>query len=119
MCSELNYLSEKQPEIISAIAAMGWSRPKLEVVFCLNSFYQGILAPLIRAGQGTTEIGNTTPILYGQKLRFDILRSRRLNEMDIQFGQMCTKFEITQKMLEAARASDLIWYLKNKWEEDS
>ena len=119
MCSELNYLSEKKPEVISAIALIGWSRPKLEVVFCLNSFYQRILAPLISAGQGTTEIGRTTPIRYGRKLRFDGERSQRLNEMDEQFGLLCMKFEITQKMLEAARTSDLVWYLNNKWEEGS
>jgi len=119
MCSELNYISEKDPEKISIAGSLGWSKAKLEVVFCLNSFYQRILAPLISAGIGMTEIGENTPIRYGQTMRFDTARSQRVMEMDKRFSELCKECGITQKMLEASRTSDLLWLINNEQEDNS
>lgn len=111
MVSEMSYLLETKPELLRAVAKLGWSTSKLEAVFCLNSFYQRILAPLVASGIDPHVVGSKIPIRFGQSLVFDSARVNRMLELDHSFQELCIGSDILPFMLEAQRTSDLIWLL--------
>jgi hypothetical protein len=111
MESELNYLTEHKPQDVRKAARHGWSAGKLKVVFCLNSFYQRILSPLVASSTSPRVVGGDIPIRYGKSLRFDEARNARMREMDDAFSRFCVEMDILPYMLEAQHAGDLVWRL--------
>jgi hypothetical protein len=118
MESELKHLQEAKPEDIASAKKRGWPPQKLQIVFCLNSFYQRILAPLWASAKSPTAIGSTIPIRYGKTIVFDAKRNAAVDKMGIRFLEICRNFQISQTLLEAQRTSDLIWEI-NKSTLDS
>lgn len=119
MESELKYLQEAKPKEIAVAMERGWTANKFQVVFCLNSFYQRILAPLWASAQAPSVIGSRIPIRYGKSIIFDAKRNAAINKMGMRFLKLCASFQITQQMLEAQRTSDLIWITnKPRFESD-
>lgn len=51
----------------------GWNYERLEILCCLNVFYQIILGPLASSSRGGNQFGLITehPISYGRKLKID------------------------------------------------
>lgn len=111
MDSELNFIQESKPKDLESAKLRGWTQRKLHIVFCLNSFYQRILAPLWASAQSPTVIGSKIPIRYGKSIVFDAKRNAAINKMGMRFIKLCGVFQISQQMLEAQRASDLIWVI--------
>ncbi|MEO5716641.1 MAG: hypothetical protein ABIT37_24390 [Luteolibacter sp.] len=111
MKSELSYLQEAKPEEIGYAKKRGWTANKLQVVFCLNSFYQRIVTPLWASAQTPSAIDSRIPIRYGKSIVFDDKRNAAVNKMGMRFLKLCENFQITQRMLEAQRTSDLIWII--------
>ena len=113
MNSELEYLRETKPKDIAEVKKRGWSPHKLQVLFCLNSFYQRILAPLGASTTPPAALGSKIPIRYGKTIVFDAKRNAAINKMGSNFLQLCRRFQIQLPMLEAQRTSDLIWKINN------
>ncbi|WP_035608058.1 hypothetical protein [Haloferula sp. BvORR071] len=109
MEAEFNFIQEAKPHEVELATKYGWTARKLSVVFCLNSFYQRIIAPLWASSQSPSVIGSTVPIRYGKSILFDAKRNAAVNKMSLRFVKICEAFQVTRKMLEAQRASDLIW----------
>lgn len=83
------------------------------MLFCLNSFYQRILAPLWASTTPPEVLGSKIPIRYGKTIVFDAKRNAAVNKMGSNFMQLCQRFQIQQMMLEAQRTSDLIWKINS------
>ena len=118
MEAELNYLQEAKPEVLDEAMNRGWTNKKLQIVFCLNSFYQRILAPLWASAKSPSVIGSKIPIRYGKTIVFNEKKNAAIDKMGIRFLQICSNFHITRLMLEAQRTSDLLWEI-NKPRSDS
>ena len=118
MEAELKYLQEAKPQDLISASNRGWTSQKLQVVFCLNSFYQRILAPLWASAYSPSVIGSKIPIRYGKSIVFDAKKNAAIHKMGIRFLQICSNFKIPRSMLEAQRTSDLIWEI-NKPRFDS
>lgn len=113
MMAEMNYLLETKPKLLRAASRLGWSTSKLDAVFCLNSFYQRILAPLVASASDPHVVGNEISIRFGESIKFDSARVSRMREMENAFHELCFEAEIQPFMLEAQQAGDLIWRLAN------
>lgn len=113
MESEFKYLIEVKKQDFSDVRELGWTEKKLRVVFCLNSFYQRILAPLWASPMSPTVIGSEVPIRYGKSIVFNTDRNASVTKMGISFLEICGNYRIKLYMLEAQRTSDLIWKINN------
>jgi hypothetical protein len=114
MASELSYLTEHKPALVREAERRGWTASRLRVVFCLNSFYQRILAPLVAASISPSVIGAEIPIRYGRALRFDSSRNTQMTIMGDSFAALCVSIEVAQFMLEAQHTGDLLWQISRR-----
>lgn len=117
MNREFTYLQQNKPDLINKATELGWTSSKLAVVFCLNSFYQRIIAPLYASVTAPSEIGSRIPIRYGKSILFDAERNRKVAKMAQKFGAICKKAQVNDSMLNAQKTGDLIWRITHKSEE--
>ena len=114
MESELKHLIENKKNEISLAKRFGWSPEKLQILFCLNSFYQRIIVPLWSSAINPTQIGSEIPIHYGKTIIFDKKRNAKVDRMGLQFLKICSAAQIPRKFLEAQRTSDLIYIINQQ-----
>lgn len=111
MNSELAYIQKSNSTHLNVARIHGWTQKKIHIVFCLNSFYQRIIAPLWSSAHSPSMFGSKIPIRYGKSIVFDAERNATINKMGTRFIRLCSVFQISKEMLEAQRASDLIWVI--------
>lgn len=120
MLREMRYLADRHDPILSSVHQLGWSAERLEVLCGLNSFYQMVLGPLASAvSERTGILGPDSVILYGDLLRFDADRNRRIRSAHIAFMRALDGVPDPQDLMTAPRFDDLIFRLKRSLEPDS
>jgi len=120
MCPHLTFLKQKQDPNWKYVRGKGWSRSHLEVVCCLNAFYQVVLGPLASSARGDVPLGlgETVPILYGEDLRFDRTRSRTVRQAYDAFLRMMSEFDVQREYLTASYADDVVFQIAKYIKKD-
>jgi hypothetical protein len=110
---EVKYLNESQSELLLEIQQAGWSNDRLEVICELNAFYQMVIGPLASsARERTGALGENIPILYGDKIRFDSNRNRKMRSLHRAFMEAISDLPATSDLMSANQAFDLIKTLR-------
>jgi hypothetical protein len=115
---EIKYLHEAKNEFLQEIQQEGWNNDRLEVICELNAFYQVIIGPLASSARERTGVlGEEIPILYGELLRFDAKRSRRIRSLHQAFMDATSDLPAHIELLTANHAYDMITSLRMalKW----
>jgi len=112
MGRELRYMDETDNAQLKAAIDLGWSFERLGILCALNSFFQLVIAPLASSAgtQGRT-LGDTVPIIHGEKLRFDRARATSVRAMVAYFMLSINAAGIGERLLTASHAGDLVFYL--------
>lgn len=106
---EVKYLNESRSDLFTDIQQAGWSNDRLEVICELNAFYQMVIGPLASsARERTGALGENIPILYGEKIRFDSDRSRKMRSLYRAFMEATSDIPATSELMAANQAYDLI-----------
>ncbi len=110
MLREIAYLEEQENTDLHYLQRRGWTREKLQVVCCMNSFYQIVLAPLASSAREEIPegIGEEIPILYGE-LRFDARRAKAIREVHTAFEHLISRAELPTDALTFNRPSDFVY----------
>lgn len=117
MIRQLKYLRETENSSLLSILSKGWTLERLEIICELNSFYQILLAPLASsARERTGAFGDDTVILYGT-LRFGKERAAKIRAAYRSFFNSVNKVGVTDRLLTANQASDIVYYLNYKMGE--
>lgn len=110
---EVKYLNESRNDLLSEIQQAGWSNDRLEVICELNAFYQMVIGPLASsARERTGSLGEDIPILYGDKIRFDTVRNRKMRALHRAFMEAISDLPAPSDLLSANQAYDLIKILR-------
>ena len=106
---EVKYLNESRNILLSEIQQAGWSNDRLEVICELNAFYQMVIGPLASsARERTGALGENIPIIYGDKIRFDSDRSRKMRSLHRAFMEAISDLPANGDLMTANQAYDLI-----------
>ncbi|MEI8356785.1 MAG: hypothetical protein WCG31_11970 [Deltaproteobacteria bacterium] len=112
---DVRYLNESRNELLLEIQQAGWSNDRLEVICELNAFYQMVIGPLASsARERTGALGENIPILYGDKIRFDSNRNRKMRSLHRAFMEAISDLPATSDLMSANQAYDLIKTLRTK-----
>lgn len=110
----VKYMQETNNELISKLERQGWNLNRLETICALNAFYQIVLGPLSSsARERTGALGEDIPILYGELIRFDTARSRKIRAAHMAFTEIIAGLPGQTSLITASHADDLV-YLLNK-----
>lgn len=113
MKRELKYMHQEKKDDTKKAALVGWTTPKLETLFVLNSFYQRIVCPLLGSAEPPDILGKKIPIRYGQKILFDSEKNKANLKMGLAFLKICEKLGVSRKLLECQKTSDVVWRVGN------
>ncbi|HEY4246161.1 MAG TPA: hypothetical protein VGM64_04845 [Lacunisphaera sp.] len=109
LIGDLAYIAENRREQLAKPSEAGWSVQRLKVLLVLNAFYQTILAPL----QSSARPDNQSPIsridvIYGQTSFGEAWRME-INSAHSAFQSLMIKLQISERLLSAQRASDVLF----------
>lgn len=116
---EVKYLNETQNELLLGIQQEGWTNERLEIICELNAFYQIVIGPLASSARERTGVlGEQIPILYGEMLRFDAIRSRKMRSLHKAFMEATSDLPAHIDLMTANQAYDLVKSLRMtlKWQ---
>ena len=109
---EIKYLKENDDTRLSELEIKGWNSERLEIICVLNAFYQLILGPLASSAREKTGVlGEEIPILYGELLRFDTDRNRKIRSAHQAFTEIISGLPGQLNLLTASHASDVVFAL--------
>jgi hypothetical protein len=112
LMSHAKFLKESRDRHIVAVARTGWSMRRLELIFSLNAFYLCVLGPLASSAKGTSgTVWHNLPIAYGDLLRFDSERARKIRVAQQSFIAIANKIPGGVDTLSGNQASDIIFRL--------
>lgn len=110
----LKYLQENDDKRLSEIKQFGWSLERLEIICILNAFYQIVLGPLASSARERKGVlGEETPIIYGELIRFDAERNRGIRAVHKAFSEIILGLPGQLNLITANHADDLV-YILNK-----
>jgi hypothetical protein len=111
MMRQIDYLRENGNTELIFIQTRGWTKPRLEILCSLNSFYQIVIGPLASSARRETRIGlgQKIPIKYGEEIVFDASRSREIRAVHSAFLALVQTTNLPNKFLHANHADDLIF----------
>lgn len=119
MLRELRFLEEREDPSLLSIRRSDWTNERLEVLCGLNAFYQLVLGPLASSSRDRFgELGREIPIQYGELLRFDAERSRRLRRAHMAFMVAIGDVPDVQGLLTAPQFRDMVFRLARHVEEN-
>ncbi|EGR1117379.1 hypothetical protein CES77_18350 [Vibrio cholerae] len=117
---QLIYMEEQNNDMLSLLYKRGWSGQKLHVIFALNSFYQLVLGPLASSALNisATGVGATIPIKYGNTIKFDKSRNRKISNANSDFFVMLSKLGISPLLVNYSSTNDIIFSIHRGLLED-
>jgi hypothetical protein len=103
------FLTKRESEDMLFVRSRGWTDERLHILYELNSFYQIVLAPLASATRIRSDIGlgRAIPIRYGHR-SFDAEYAKEVDQMMRAFMARMRRSGISQRILAANRADDLV-----------
>jgi hypothetical protein len=112
---DIQYEGGKQPpspDYNTAISS-GWTVDCMEVICCLNAFYQIVIGPLASVVRNRSKLGlgRNTVIAYGDKIRITQEETNSLSECHDQFCEIIRQQRIDFWLLQSASARDLLYKL--------
>lgn len=114
MLRHLRYLSDRNDSALTELRRLGWTDERLSVVFDFNAFYQLVLGPLSASARvGRVQLGNATPIRYGESLVFDQTRGARIRSAERAFLNLLDRAKLPSSVLTAPHTDDLIEALRS------
>ncbi len=116
MMSGIRFEAEKRSKLFSKVEKKGWTLNSLEVLCCLNAFYQIVLGPIASATRGSTEIslGSSVPIQYGEKVQISERNSSKICECHREFLAVTNKLGISIWCLQSPHSNDLLYQLAER-----
>lgn len=110
MMRTINFLKERSDERLMWLFEKGWTIESLSTIFCLNSFYQLVLGPLVSSTISIhCELGRAIPIQWGEVVTFDKKRAIIIEEMYDEFYNNMNELDIDFWWLQAASAEDIVY----------
>lgn len=90
----------------------GWSIEQLEIICCLNAFYQIVLGPLAASTRNNLHVGlvRDIPLQYG-KVRITSEEVNRIAECHTMFKTITNNLGIDFFCLQSAHSQDLLYNL--------
>jgi hypothetical protein len=90
-----------------------WTVDRVEVICCLNAFYQVVLGPLAAATRSDLQVGlvRDIPIQYGDKIRVTNTDAASIRQCHAQFMMMTQQLRIDFWCLQSAHSKDLLYRL--------
>ena len=109
----VRYEAEKQSRNYTEASAAGWSMERIEVICCLNAFYQIVLGPLTAATRNELSVGlvRNIPIWYGEKVRVSNEEAMLLKACHNKFTAIMQELGIDFWCLQSAYSNDLLYKL--------
>ncbi len=109
----VRYEAERQTRHYQDAAAAGWTIDRIEIICCLNVFYQIVLGPLAAATRNDLRVGlvRDIPINYGAKVRVTNADAALIRECHNQFNLMMQRLGIDFWCLQSAHSQDLLYKL--------
>ncbi len=113
MMRGIRYEADQKSKEFRVAAKKGWTIERMEIVCCLNAFYQIVLGPISAATRGATSVGlvRDIPIQYGNKIRVTQNEAARLQKCHDQFMRMTHRLRIDRRCLLSAHSHDLLYSL--------
>jgi hypothetical protein len=110
---EIRHQAEAATERHRAAADAGWDLSRIEVLCCLNSFYQVVLGPLATVARATVRSGLVSrhAIHYGLSMNVNDASIGAINACMARFEEILKRFNINPWWLHAARGNDLLYRL--------
>lgn len=117
---QLEYIKTKDNLHLIKLYSNNWNDEMLKVVFVLNSFYQFVLGPLDSSARSSTEngLGSEIPISYGNSIKFNASRSKKINKAVESFNNIILKLEIDSFVMGLNSANDIVFNLAKELYED-
>lgn len=111
---QIRYEEKEQTNEFRKAKKNGWDLKKLEMLCCLNSFYQLVLGPLssVSKSKSSSNFIKDHPIAYGN-IRLTIQESEKLALCHTAFMEIITKLDIDFWWLSVNHGHDLLYKLAN------
>jgi hypothetical protein len=109
----IRFEAEKHSRFFKLARSKGWDLHKIEIICCLNAFYQIVLGPLASASRTSIYSGLLVehPISYGTKIIFDKEHIDRIKDCHHSFLRLLQDFDINFWTIQANHATDLLYRL--------
>ncbi len=106
---EVRHQADQQTGVFLQAQMHGWSTAKIEVLCCLNAFYQVVLGPLAAGSRATTKcrIVTSTPIHHGTS-SVTAQDAQRVLECHQGFSALLAKLGVDMACVEASDAWSLL-----------
>jgi hypothetical protein len=113
MMRGLRYEADQRSKEFRGARENGWTLEKMEIVCCLNAFYQIVLGPISAATRGATSVGlvRDIPVQYGTKVRVTQEEAVRLKKCHDQFMRTVRGLGIDRWCLQSPHSHDLLYRL--------
>lgn len=113
MMRGIRYERDQQSKEFRIAVRKGWTLERMEVLCCLNAFYQIVLGPISAATRGATSVGlvRDIPVQYGTKVRVTQDEAVRLQRCHDQFMRMIHGLGIDRWCLQSPHSHDLLYRL--------
>lgn len=115
LMSSIKYEREQKSTLFIKAKENGWNLKKIEIICCLNAFYQIVLGPLASSSRPEVGAGLLTehPISYGTKMKFTLDDSIAISECHDSFSYITKHHGIDFWCLQASHAQDILYRLAN------
>jgi len=115
LMSSVKFEKERQGEMFVKAFELGWNLERIEIICCLNAFYQVVLGPLASSSRPEVGAGLLTehPISYGTKMKFTLDESNEISECHDSFSYIMQHHGIDYWCLQASYAQDILYRLAN------
>jgi hypothetical protein len=109
----IRFEAEKGSKFFRIATGKGWDIHKIEVLCCLNAFYQIVLGPLASASRSSIRSGLLLahPISYGTKIKFNKEYINLIRECHLSFLNLIERLNIDFWIIQANHAADLLFRL--------
>jgi len=120
LMSSMKYEAERQGTFFIKALEHGWNLKRIEIICCLNAFYQIVLGPLASSSRPEVGAGLLTdhPISYGPKIKFTLDDSIEISDCHNSFSYIMKYHGIDFWCLQASHAQDILYRLANPREFD-
>lgn len=115
LMSGIKFESERIGSFYNLAVEKGWNQKRIEILCCLNAFYQIVLGPLASAARPNVSSGliSKHPIAYGSKIVFNNDESAIISECHTRFSNIMKYHGIDFRLVQANHAQDLLYLLAN------
>lgn len=109
----VRYEAERNTQLYRDAKHARWTDDKVEIICCLNAFYQVVLGPLAAATRSNLQVGlvRDIPIRYGDKIRVTNMDAALIRECHARFTAMTEQLRIDFWCLQSSHSKDLLYRL--------